>query len=148
MEPARSTTQRKTDVLAKLGSEVDLWVPSADASGDAYLIPLSYVWDGARLTVSTPRASRTGANLIRAGRARVALGGTRDVVIIEGAGEVLALGEEPELEEAHASATGFDPRTLAEEYVYLRITPDSIQAWREVNELAGRWVMRKGEWLG
>ena len=60
MEPARSTAQRKTDVLAKLGSEVDLWVASADATGDPYLIPLSYVWDGARLTVSTPRASRTG----------------------------------------------------------------------------------------
>ena len=68
-------------------------------------------------------------------------------MIIDGALEVIALGEEPALEEAHASATEFDPRMLAEEYVYLRITPDSIQAWREVNELAGRWLMRDGEWL-
>jgi len=40
-----------------------------------------------------------------------------------------------------------DPRTLAAEYVYLRITPHAIQAWREENELAGRDVMRNGRWL-
>jgi hypothetical protein len=84
---------------------------------------------------------------VRAGTARVALGQTRDVVLIDGAVEALALGAEPELEEAHARASGFDPRTLSDEYVYLRITPRAIQAWREVNELAGRWLMRDGEWI-
>ena len=148
MEPARTRSQRKTDVLARLERDVDLWIASADAHGEAYLIPLSYYWDGRSLTVSTPRASRTAVNLMRAGTARVALGQTRDVVLIDGAVEALALGAEPELEEAHAQASGFDPRTLSEEYVYLRITPRAIQAWREVNELAGRWLMRDGEWLG
>jgi Pyridoxamine 5'-phosphate oxidase len=147
MEPARTRAQRKADVLARLTGDVDLWVASADATGDAYLIPLSYYWDGAALTVSTPRASRTAVNLTRAGSARVALGQTRDVVLIDGTVEALTLGTDPELEEAHAQASGFDPRTLTEEYVYLRITPRAIQAWREVNELAGRWVMREGEWL-
>jgi hypothetical protein len=61
--------------------------------------------------------------------------------------QAIPLGADSGLEEAHAQATGFDPRTLAEEYVYLRITPDSIQAWREANELAGRQLMRRGEWL-
>ena len=111
------------------------------------LLPLSFVWDGGRLTVSTPRASRTARNLIRAGVARVALGGTRDVVLIDGTLEVIPLGTEPELEEAHARATEFDPRTLADEYVYLRLTPQRIQAWREVNELEGRHVMRDGAWV-
>ena len=147
MEPPRTKPQRKADVITRFESDVDLWVASADAAGDAYLIPLSYVWDGAALTISTPRASRTAVNLIRAGTARVALGETRDVVLIDGTVEMLTLGTDPELEEAHAQATEFDPRTLAEEYVYLRITPRAIQAWREVNELAGRWVMRDGEWL-
>jgi hypothetical protein len=148
MEPARTLSQRKTDVLARLERDVDLWVASADATGNAYLIPLSFYWDGSSLTVSTPRASRTAVNLTRAGTARLALGATRDVVLIDGTVEVLALGAEPELEEAHAQASGFDPRTLSEEYLYLRITPRAIQAWREVNELAGRWVMRDGEWRG
>ena len=147
MDPARSPGQRKRDTLALLEREVDVWVASASADGEAMLVPLSFVWDGRRLTVSTPVASKTGRNLIRAGVARVALGATRDVVLIDGTLEVIALGTEPELEEAHAQATEFDPRTLADEYVYLRLTPQRIQAWREVNELAGRYVMRDGAWV-
>ena len=119
---------------------------SASEDGDAYLVPLSYYWDGSTLTVATLRASRTARNLIRAGRARVALGPTRDVVIVDGSVEALAIGVDPALEDAHAQATGFDPRTLADEYVYLRITPETIQAWREANEIAGRELMRGGRW--
>jgi hypothetical protein len=33
------------------------------------------------------------------------------------------------------------------EHVYLRLTPQSVQAWRESNELTGRRLMRDGEWL-
>jgi hypothetical protein len=146
-EPARPRAQRRADTLAKLRGDVDLWVASADELGNAYLVPLSYYWDGATLTIATPRTSRTATNLIRAGWARVALGPTRDVVIVEGTVEAIPIGTDAELEEAHARATGFDPRTLADEYVYLRITPESIQAWREANELAGRHVMRSGSWL-
>jgi hypothetical protein len=147
-EPARSRSQRRIDVLAKLRSQVDLWVASADAAGGAYLVPLSYYWDDSTLTIATPRASRTARNLVRAGRARVALGPTRDVVIIEGPVEAIPIGTDTRLEDAHARATGFDPRTLAEEYLYLRITPHTIQAWREANELEDRQLMRGGEWLG
>jgi hypothetical protein len=147
MDPARSPEERKRDVLALLEREVDVWVASASADGEAMLVPLSFVWDGRRLTVSTPLASKTARNLIRAGVARVALGATRDVVLIDGTLEVIELGAEPELEEAHAQATEFDPRTLADPYVYLRLTPQRVQAWREVNELRGRHVMRGGAWV-
>ena len=145
--PARSTAQRKADALARLRGDVDLWVASADADGNAYLIPLSYYWDDEALTIATPRTSRTAKNLIRAGWARVALGHTRDVVIVEGSVEAIPIGADAALENAHAEASGFDPRAEVEEYVYLRITPDSILAWRESNELKGRRLMRDGEWL-
>jgi hypothetical protein len=144
---ARSRSQRKLDVLAKLRSDIDVWVTSADEVGGAYLVPLSYYWDDATLTLATPRVSRTAVNLVRAGWARVALGPTRDVVIIEGPVEAIPIGTDTRLEDAHAQATGFDPRTLAEEYIYLRITPHNIQAWREANEIEDRQLMRKGEWL-
>jgi hypothetical protein len=147
MIPARSRSQRRSDTLAKLRSEVDLWVASADETGNAYLVPLSFYWDGSTLTIATPRASRTARNLIRAGGARVALGPTRDVVIIDGRVEVIPIGGDARLEDEHAKATGFDPRTLTEEYVYLRITLTEIQAWREANELEGRQLMRGGAWL-
>ena len=147
IEPPRSLEQRTADVLARLRGDVDLWVASADADGDAYLVPLSFVWDGAAVTFATPRSSRTARNLVRAGSARVALGLTRDVVMLDGVVEAIAIGTDPALEEAHAAATGFDPRAESEEYVYLRITQREIQAWREANELSGRKVMRAGRWL-
>jgi hypothetical protein len=134
-------------VLAKLRGDVDLWVASADEAGRAHLVPLSYHLDGASLTIATPSASRTARNLVRAGWARVALGPTRDVVIIEGPVEAMPIGTDTDREDAHARDTGFDPRTLAEEYVYLQITPHHIQAWREENELSDRLLMRAGEWL-
>jgi hypothetical protein len=143
----RSRAQRISDTLALIGREVDAWVASADTLGNAHLIPLSYYWDGSTLTLATPRDSRTAVNLIRAGRARLALGPPRDVVMIEGSLDVIPLGADAALEEAHAIATEFDPRTLADEYVYLRITPDTVQAWRDAEELVGRQLMRRGEWL-
>ncbi len=146
-EPARTRSRRIADTLERLRSDVDLWAASANDVGDAYLVPLSFQWDGSKLTIATPRRSVTARNLMRAGWARVALGETRDVVIVEGTVEAVALGTDPELEEAHAAAAGFDPRELAEEYVYLRITPHEIQAWREANELEGRLLMRGGTWL-
>jgi hypothetical protein len=56
------------------------------------LVPLSCHWDDSTLTIATPRASRTARNLVRAGWARVALGPTRDVVIIEGPVEAIPIG--------------------------------------------------------
>jgi hypothetical protein len=146
-EPARSRSQRRIDALAKLGRDIDLWVTSADELGGAHLVPLSYYWDDSTLTIATPRASRTAMNLVRAGWARVALGPTRDVVIVEGPVQAIPIGTDTRLEDAHAQATGFDPRTLADEYIYLQITPHNMQAWREANELPDRQLMLRGEWL-
>jgi hypothetical protein len=145
--PVRSRAQRKADTLAKLESEVDVWVASASEDGRSNLVPLSFVWHAAALTMSMPVAGVTGRNLARAGRARVALGTTRDVVILEGPLEVLAIGTDAELESAHARATGFDPRDEPKTFAYFRLTPERILAWREENELAGRDLMRDGAWL-
>ena len=50
----------------------------------AYLVPLSYVWDGTALTMANLEASPTGRNLAATGKVRLAIGTTRDVVLIEG----------------------------------------------------------------
>ena len=145
----RHPAQRKADVLAKLAGAADCWVASASARGDAYLIPLSYLWDGQRIVLATPGTSRTARNLRRAGRVRLGWGPTRDVVIVEGTVTVVGLDEvDSALADGFAAAAGFDPRRSAEEspYVYLVVTPQRIQAWREANELAGREVMVDGEW--
>lgn len=148
MEPPRTTAQRKADTLARLASAVDCWVPSSGARGDAYLIPLSFVWHGGRIILATLAASSTVRNLRRVGRMRVALDGTRDVVIVAGDAAIVA---QEALDEAAAEAfqvaAGFEPRREANTYVYLVLTPRSILAWREENELADREIMRAGQWL-
>lgn len=144
MEAPRSAEQRKSDTLSRLASEVDAWIATADAAGSGYLLPLSFLWDGAGVIFSTPRSSVTGANLSQGGRVRVGVGQLRDVTMIDGTAEPVQ--DEP-TKDAFAAKHGWDPRTEAGDYAYFRIIPDRIQAWREVNELPGRTLMRDGDWL-
>ena len=146
----RSLAERQRDTRQRLANDVDAWVATApsDGSGVPHLVPLSYLWDGQTLVVATPAASPTSRNLRASGRVRLGLGPTRELVIIEGTATPLASDEiTPELGDAFAARTGFDPRELSEPYQYFRIEPRRIQAWREADELAGRDVMRQGRWL-
>ena len=144
MEPPRSAEQRKSDSLRRLGSDADAWIATADAAGGGYLLPLSFLWDGAGMVVSTPRSSVTGRNLSRGDRVRVGVGQVRDVTMIDGTPE--PVHDEP-TKDAFAAKHGWDPRDEAGDYAFFRIVPDRVQAWREVNELPGRTLMRDGEWL-
>jgi hypothetical protein len=142
----RSVTERIMDTRAKLESEVDLWVASATANGDAYLLPLSYYWDGATLTMATPATTRTARNLRRAGCACLGLGPTRDVVIIEGPVVEFASDADDALAEAHARAAGFDARR-SPGYVFFQLRPQRILAWRNPAEAEAGPIMLNGEWL-
>ena len=144
----RSRAQRRADSERRLAHDVDLWVASASADGTPYLVPLSFDWDGEALLLATPADSPTGRNLAATRSARLGLGPTRDVTMIDGEVEILELDElAPEQGDRFAARTGFDPRTLATPYRWFRIVPRRIQAWREVDELSDRELMRAGRWL-
>jgi hypothetical protein len=100
------------------------------------------------LLIATPTASPTGRNLLATGTVRLGIGPTRDVVLIEGTVQQTLAATEiaDEIGDTFAVKTGFDPRELTTPYTYFRITPQRIQAWREADELAGRDLMRGGEW--
>lgn len=144
MDEPRSAQQRKTDTLARLASDVDVWIATADGDGSGYLLPLSFLWDGVGVIVSTPRSSATGRNLSRGGRVRVGVGQLRDVTMIDGTAEPV---EDEQAKDAFAAKHGWDPRNESGDYGYFRIVPERVQAWREVNELPGRTLMRAGNWL-
>jgi nitroimidazol reductase NimA-like FMN-containing flavoprotein (pyridoxamine 5'-phosphate oxidase superfamily) len=147
-QPPRSGQQRREDTLRRLESDVDAWIATAGLDGTPYLVPLSFLWDGATLLISTPVASPTSRNLQATGKVRVGVGPTRDLVLIEGTVDVLEDSEIcDELGDAFADKTGFDPRQLTTPYRYFRIHPQRIQAWREANELDGRELMRDSEWI-
>jgi len=140
----RTRARRRADTLALLATEVDCWVASADELGNAHLVPLSFYWDGAALVLATPRSSPTATNLLRAGVARIGVGPTRDVVLVDGR---VSEGVDDPTADAHTEHSGFDARAEPVDYVYLRVTPTELRAWREANELSGRLLMRGGRWL-
>ena len=145
---SRSRAQRRRDTEHRLTYDIDVWVASASADGAPYLVPLSFDWDGEALLVATPTDSPTGRNLAATGAVRLGLGHTRDVSMIEGDVDVLEIGAlPPEQGDAFAERSGFDPRTLTTPYRWFRISPRRIQAWREVDELNDRELMRDGRWL-
>jgi len=147
--PPRTRRQRKQDALRRLERDTDAWVATADAgSGTPYLVPLSFLWDGESLLVATPSASPTSRNLRATGKVRLGIGLTRDLVLIQATVQAsVAAGEIPEeVGDAFAAKTGFDPRQLTG-YLYFRIHPQRLQAWREANELPGRDLMRGGQWV-
>lgn len=146
--PIRSRAQRRHDTEKRLNNEVDLWVASASADGVPYLVPLSFDWDGQALLLATPAKSPTGRNLMNNRTVRLGLGSTRDVSMIEGTVESLEMNALPaEQGDRFAERTGFDPRTLDTRYLWFRVTPVRIDAWREADELDGRELMRAGHWL-
>ncbi|MEU0570452.1 pyridoxamine 5'-phosphate oxidase family protein [Nonomuraea sp. NPDC005983] len=146
--PPRTAQQRKIDALDRLANDVDAWVATAGPDGAApYLVPLSFLWDGATLLISTPAASPTSRNLQATGKVRLGIGPTRDLLLIEGTVQTFEAGEiSDETGDAFAAKTGFDPRRLSSPYLYFRIRPQRLQAWREANELEGRDLMRDGRW--
>ncbi|MCI0635104.1 MAG: pyridoxamine 5'-phosphate oxidase family protein [Actinobacteria bacterium] len=150
MSPSpRSPEQRKRDTLHRLEHDVDPWVATGgDADRTPYLVPLSFLWDGASLLIATPSSSPTSRNLRSNATVRVGIGPTRDVVLIEGTAHASEASEiTDEIGDAFGAKTGFDPRELTTSYVYFRIVPRQIQAWREADELDGRDLMRDGHWL-
>jgi hypothetical protein len=144
MDSPRSLQQRKQDTLGRLESDVDAWIATADTAGNGYLLPLSFLWDGTGVIVSTPRASTTARNLSGGGRVRIGIGQVRDVTMIDGMAEPIL---DDRTKDAFAAKHGWDPRKETGDYAYFRIVPYRMQAWREVNELPGRTLMRDGAWL-
>lgn len=148
--PPRSRAGRRADVLAKFeATEADVWVATGSAQGAAHLVPLSYAWDGQRIVVATEPRLLTARNLAASRIARLGFGPTRDVVIVDAVlDKILDVAAAPgELADAYARQSGWDPRDETDPYVFFLLRPDRIQAWREANELAGRTLMRDGNWL-
>ena len=136
----RTREQRRADTLAKLSAPaVDAWVASAGADtgghASAYLVPLSLAWIDERVVLATEANSVTAKNIIGQRRARLGLGPTRDVVMIDADLEqAYSLDEVPAgLAQRYAMQADWDPRNSGDEMRFLVLRPQHIQAWREVN---------------
>lgn len=146
----RSPLERKSDALAKLeAAESNVWVASASPAGLVHLVPVTNTWNGSHVVLATGPKSQTVANVTANPRVRLALGDTRDVVMIDAVLiEAVPESEAPKaMADGYATQAGWDPRTDSNDYVYLRFELERVQVWREVEDSAGRTVMRNGAWI-
>jgi len=95
------------------------------------------------------QSAARGRNLPATGKVRLGIGPARDLVLIEGTVQAVAAAADipPAAGDAFAVKAGFDPRELTDGYAYFHIRPWRLQVWREANELAGRDLMRGGDWV-
>jgi hypothetical protein len=134
-------------VLHRLKHDKDLWAASADFKGIPCLVPLSFWWNGKYLFVATAEKNATARNIVDTGHVRVALGPTRDVVLIDASASLLGRDEFlAEYGDAYVAKCGWDPRE-SKKYRFFRLEPRRVECWREWNEHADREVMRDGQWL-
>ena len=144
----RSREQRRVDTLGRF-QEIggDAWVASSGAAG-VHLVPLSYAWHSDCVLIACEASSLTARNVIAAGSARLAIGPTRDVVMVDATVERIESMSEisNDVAELYERQAGWDARVVPDN-VLIYLKPDRIQAWREADEMKGRTLMRAGAWL-
>jgi hypothetical protein len=106
-------------------------------------------WIEERIVLATETDSVTARNIISQRQARLGLGPTRDVVMIDAELEqVYGLSDVPgDLARRYAMQADWDPLESGDGMRFFVLRPQRIQAWQEVNELAGRTLMRDGAWI-
>jgi hypothetical protein len=148
MSDLRTVEARRADVLVALEAQRDLWIATADTSGKPHLIAASAWWDGTDLVVATRGDSRTASNLVVGSEVRLAAGSPADVIMVDArVVDSVPAGEAGELADGFTIAVGWDPREVGEGWVFYRLRPTRIQAYRGYDELEGRFVMRNSRWL-
>jgi hypothetical protein len=148
MTELRTAEARKTDVLAALEGQRDLWLATADSAGRPHLIAVSAWWDGHDVVVATTATSRTAANFAARPGVRLAAGSPADAIMIDATiVESAVANEVPQLADGFAKAVGWDPREVGQGWAFYRLRPTRIQAYRGYDELEGREVMRNSRWL-
>ena len=145
---ARDRETRKADTLAMLATPaIDMWVATTSVAGAPHLVPVSLAWVEERVVIAVEESSVTARNLTASGTARLAVGPTRDVVMIDAVlEETVDVAADDGLGAAYVAQADWDPRRDTG-YVFLVLRPVRVQAWREANEIAGRTLMRDGSWL-
>ena len=144
----RDAKTRKADTLAALERQKDVWLATADPAGRPHIIAASAWWDGSDLVVATRAGTKTALNMETNPIVRVARGAPSDAIVIEAQMiESRIAKDAPDLAAGFAAACGWDPREEGEGWAFFRLRPTRIQAFRGYEEVRGRDVMIRSEWL-
>ena len=146
-EAMPNLAQRKTTALHKLAHEKYLWFATANRSGAPHLVPLGFVWRNGRMVLASSSTNRTVSNVRETGVARVALGQTDDVVMIDGGVELVGVDSiDTTVAAEYEQKYAVDLRVVPG-WTYLQLTPERIQVFRDAPEPSqARAVMSAGAW--
>jgi len=143
----RDTATRKKDVLDVLEAQGHYWLSTAEVGGQPHVIGVSALWDGGQLVVTTLGSSRTARNMAMNPAVVLAHGDPSDAVVIQAAViDSAAVGDSPELAGTWNEAMGWDPRQM-KGWMFFRLRPTRIQAFRGYDEIEGRDVMLRSRWV-
>jgi Pyridoxamine 5'-phosphate oxidase len=147
MTSIRSVEQRKKDVLAALEKQGHYWLTTAEVGGRPHVIGVSGLWDGSQVIVTTLGTSRTARNMEMNPQVVLAGGDPSDAIVIQaGVIDSSAVEDSHQLAEEWKAAMGWDPREMGG-WVFFRLRPTRIQAFRGYEEIQGRDVMIRSRWV-
>ena len=145
--PSRDTATRKKDVLAVLEKQGHYWLATAEVGGRPHVIGVSGLWDGTQIVVTTLGTSKTARNMAMNPLVILAAGDPSDAVVIQAQViESVPVGESPRMAQEWKAAMGWDPAELGD-WVFYRLRPTRIQAFRGYEEIKGRDVMIRSRWV-
>ncbi len=136
---------RAKDASERLTTATQMWLATG-GTGSPHLIPVAVVYDDGQLVTATFERSKTVANVSTVPRARVALGTTADVVMVDASVGLVPVARMDASTADRFAAISHDPRVMPG-FTYLRLTPRRIQVWNGFHEFGGRTVMQAGRWL-
>lgn len=143
----RDTTTRQKYVLEVLERQGQYWLSSAEIGGRPHVIGVSALWDGGQLVVTTLGSSRTARNMAMNPAVVLAHGDPSDAIVIQAAViDSAGVEDSPDIAAAWKAAMGWDPREM-EGWMFYRLRPTRIQAFQGYEEIEGRDVMLRSQWL-
>ena len=145
--PSRDPATRKKDVLAALERQGHYWLATAEIGGRPHMIAVSGWWDGGDIVITTLATSKTARNMAMNPAVMLAGGDPADAIVIQG--QVIdsaAVEDSAELAEGFKKAIGWDPREM-DGWMFFRLRPTRIQAFRGYDEIEDRDVMVRSRWV-
>jgi general stress protein 26 len=147
MAQTRKAAERVSDACERLARESDVWLATS-SEGRPWLVPLWFLWHANKIFLATSPASMTAKNIASHPAVRLAFQSTEDVLILDGTAEIHRASDVSDdmFVSYTAKYSGSDPRTW-DDAIIVAVTPDRIQAWRNEDEIPGRVIMRRGQWV-
>lgn len=143
--PLRDAATRKRDVLASLEKNGHYWLSTAEIGGGPHVIGVSALWDGSGFTITTLGGSKTARNMAMNPLVVLAGGDPSDAIVVQAQViETVPVEDSPRMVGEWKAAMGWEP---SGDWVFYRLRPTRIQAFRGYEEIKGRDVMIRSRWV-